>query len=149
MPERKPSRALSTTGKLLAVVDGAADAPGIIAALGKAGIDPNDVSLLRGTEGASRIDATGAESGLLGRLRQATSFTLVDQMPDFVLYQAALLDGRAVLAIPIPSDETKLAAARILRERGAHFINLYGRFATEELDAWRGPELAIPDLLRR
>ena len=149
MPERKRSRALSTTGKLLAVVDGAADAPGIIAALGKAGIDPNDVSLLRGTEGASRIDATGAESGLLGRLRQATSFTLVDQMPDFVLYQAALLDGRAVLAIPIPSDATKQAAVQILRERGAHFINVYGRFATEEVDAWRGPELEIPDLLRR
>ena len=86
---------------------------------------------------------------MLGRLRQATSFTLVDQMPDFVVYQAALLDGRAVLAIPIPSDDVKDAAAGILRERGAHFINMYGRFATEELDAWRGPELEIPDLLRR
>lgn len=149
MPKPRPSRALTTTGKLLAVVDGAVDAPAIIAALGRAGIDMDDVSLLRGAEGASRIDATGAESGLLARLRQATSFTLVDQMPDFVLYQAALLDGRAVLAIPIPSDEMKATAVQILRERGAHFINVYGRFATEELDAWRGPELEIPDLLRR
>jgi hypothetical protein len=149
MPAPRPSRILTTTGKMLAVVDRAVDAPRIVAALGQAGVDTGELSLLRGPEGASRIDATGAESGLLARLRQATSFTLVDQMPDFVLYQAALLDGRAVLAIPIPSDETRDIAVRILREHGAHFINVYGRFATEEVDAWRGPELPIPDLLRR
>ena len=149
MAKRQTSRGLATTGKLLAVVDQAVDAPGIVAALGQAGIDTSEVSLLRGTEGAARIDATGAEGGLWARLRQATSFTLVDQMPDFVLYQAAILDGRTVLAVPIPSDDSRTAVVRILREHGAHFINLYGRFATEELDAWRGPELEIPSLLRR
>ena len=77
------------------------------------------------------------------------SFTLVDQMPDFILYEAALLDGRAVLAVRLTSTETKLTARQILHDHGAHFINFYGRFATEELDAWRGPELDIPDILRR
>jgi hypothetical protein len=28
-------------------------------------------------------------------------------------------------------------------------MNFYGRFATEELTRWRGPELAIPETLRR
>jgi rhodanese-related sulfurtransferase len=149
MAKRRASRGLATTGKLLAVVDRAVDAPRIVAALGQAGIDTSEVSLLRGEEGAARIDATGAETGLWARLRQATSFTLVDQMPDFVLYQAAILDRRTVLAVPIPTGVLKAAAVRILREHGAHFINLYGRFATEELDAWRGPELEIPSLLRR
>jgi hypothetical protein len=77
------------------------------------------------------------------------SFTLVDQMPDFVLYEAALLDGRAVLAERVTSTEAKLAARQILHDHGAHFINFYGRFVTEELDPWRVLELDIPDVLRR
>jgi hypothetical protein len=36
-----------------------------------------------------------------------------------------------------------------MRELGVHFINLYARFATEELDPWRGPELDLPSVLRR
>jgi hypothetical protein len=37
----------------------------------------------------------------------------------------------------------------ILRRHGGHFINHYGRFATEEIERWAGPEPDIPDLLRR
>jgi hypothetical protein len=36
-----------------------------------------------------------------------------------------------------------------MRAIGAHFINFYARFATEELDPWRGPELDLPGALRR
>ena len=120
-----------------------------LAELGRIGVDTRQVTLLRGPEGAARIDATGARSGIGARLRQAVSFTLADQMPDFVLYEAAVLAGRSVLAVPVDSDAVKQTIVRLLRERGAHFINFYGRFATEELEAWRGPELAIPGLLRR
>lgn len=143
------SRKFSSTDHLLAVVDDPADAPGIIAELGRAGIEPNGVTLLRGAEGAARIDATGEATGVLARLRQAMSFTLADQMPDFILYEAALREGRAVLGVPVTSNEKKLPARRIRHDRGAHFINFFGRFMTEELDPWRGPELDIPDVLRR
>jgi hypothetical protein len=144
-----PSRSFSPTGHLLAVVDDPLKAPGIIAELGRAGIEPNDLTLLRGSEGAARIDATGEATGWGARIRQAMSFTLADQMPDFILYEAALRDGRAVLGVPVASDEAKQAARAILRDHGAHFINFFGRFVTEELDLWRGPELDIPDVLRR
>ena len=144
-----PSKRFSAIGHVLAVVDDPAAAPGIIPALGAAGIEPNAVTLLRGAEGAERIDATGEATGLTARFRQAMSFTLADQMPDFVLYEAALRDGRAVLGVPVSSDKAKLAIRDTLRDKGAHFINFYGRFATEELDLWRGPELEIPDVLRR
>lgn len=149
MPKRALTRKLITTGQLLAVVDDPRDAPAIITELGHVGVDTKQVTLLRGTEGAARIDAIGERGGLRDRMRQAMSFTLVDQMPDLVLYEAAVLDGRSVLAMPVDSDELKQAIVRLLRSRGAHFINYYGRFATEELDAWRGPELVIPSLLRR
>lgn len=148
MPTKR-SRKFSPTDHILAVVNDPADAPGVVATLSQAGIEPNNVTLLRGPEGAARIDATGEATGLTPRLRQAMSFTLADQMPDFILYEAALRDGRAVLAVPVTSDETKQAARRILRDHGAHFVNFFGRFVTEELDLWQGPELDIPDFLRR
>jgi hypothetical protein len=143
------TRALRATGQLFAVVDDPAAAPEIVRNLSADGVDTARVTMLRGPEGAARIDATGARTGVRARLRQILSFTLVDQMPDFVLYEAAVLDGRTVLAVPIASDGDRLAAIRVLREAGAHFVNFYGRFATEEIVPWRGPELDIPALLRR
>ena len=38
---------------------------------------------------------------------------------------------------------------RAVIRHGGHFTNYYGRFATEELDLWRGPEPEIPGYLRR
>ena len=149
MPAPRVSRTLATTGRLFAVVDDPADAPRVIAAVSRAGVDANAITLLRGDEGAARLDARGETTGVMGRLRQALSFTMVDQMPDFILYEAALRDGRAVLAVPIQSDEVKAEVVEQLRALGAHFINFYARFATEELDPWRGPELDLPGVLRR
>ena len=149
MPAPAPSRILSTTGHLFGVVDDPVNAPRLIAALTQSGVDPGAVTLLRGDEGAARLDARGETTGVLGRLRQALSFTMVDQMPDFILYEAALRDGRAVVGVLVSSDEVKRDAVRHMRRLDAHFINYYARFATEELDPWRGPELDLPGALRR
>lgn len=143
------TRALRTTGRLFAVVDDAATAPAIVSALAQAGISQDAVTILRGTAGADRIDASGAATGIRARIRQLLSFTLVDQMPDFILYEAAVRDGRVVVAIRVRSERAKTAAIAILRQHGGHFINFYGRFATEEYDLWRGPELDIPGVLKR
>jgi hypothetical protein len=64
-------------------------------------------------------------------------------------YERALRDGRAVVMVHVHGDAPKVAAQRILKSHGGHFINYYGRFATEELDMWRGPEPEIPGYLRR
>jgi hypothetical protein len=117
--------------------------------LAEAGVDTSNVTMLRGEEGAARIDATGTRSGIRARFRQILSFTLVDQMPDFALYEAAVLDGRTVLAVPIRSEVARTAAIRVLRDAGAHFVNFYGRFATEEIVPWHGAELDLPSVLRR
>jgi hypothetical protein len=149
MPRRPVARPVRATGQIFAVVDEPADAPEIIRRLTEAGVDATNASMLRGEEGAARIDATGTRSGVGARLRQILSFMLVDQMPDFALYEAAVLDGRTVLAVPITSEPARSAAIGVLRDAGAHFVNFYGRFATEEIVPWRGPELDIPSLLRR
>ena len=130
-------------------MDDPAEEPGLLTDLGRTGVRVDDVTILRGPEGAARIDATGVATGIGARLRQALSFTMVDQMPDFIVYEAAVVDGRTVVAVPVGSDDAKLAVRNVLRSHGAHFMNFYGRFATEELDLWRGRELDIPGYLRR
>jgi hypothetical protein len=73
----------------------------------------------------------------------------MDQMPDFRTYEAAIRDGRAVLAIAAPNRPAALKARDLLIEAGGHFINYFGRLSTEEFSRWHGPELESPGYLRR
>ena len=95
------------------------------------------------------MDGTGEISGWLGRLRRAFDFTLMDQLVDFATYERALRDGRAVVMAHVHGDEPKAQAVKILKRHRGHFINYYGRFATEEHGLWHGPEPDIPGYLRR
>jgi hypothetical protein len=145
-----PRRAIGyPTNRLLAVIDDPAEAAASMAELKGNGFPDRDLELLRGEEGADRMDGTGEVSGWLGRLRRAFDFTLMDQLVDFAAYERALRDGRAVVMVHVHGDALKAVAHGILKRHRGHFINYYGRFATEELDLWRGPEPAIPGYLRR
>jgi hypothetical protein len=137
------------TNRLLAVIDDPAEAAAALAELKAVGFADRDLEILRGEEGADRMDGTGEVSGWLGRLRRAFDFTLMDQLVDFATYERALRDGRAVVMVHVHGDEPKAQALEILKRHGGHFMNYYGRFATEELSLWRGPEPDIPGYLRR
>ena len=150
MAHAAPRRAIGyPTNCLLGVIDDATEAAAAMAELAGSGIATRDLEILRGEEGADRIDGTGVVSGWLGRLRRAFDFTMMDQLVDFAAYERALRDGRAVVMVHVHGDAPKEAVRRILKNHGGHFINYYGRFATEELDLWRGPEPDIPGYLRR
>ena len=51
--------------------------------------------------------------------------------------------------VRVRGDVAKRSAADRLRAHGGHFINHYGRFATEEVERWHGPEPDVPDVMRR
>ncbi len=73
----------------------------------------------------------------------------MDQLPDFLVYERAIEDGRAVVAVRA-SGHGAVDRARVILERfDAHFLNYFGRLSTEEISLWRGDEPAIPDVLRR
>ena len=145
-----PRRAIGyPTNRLLAVIDDPAEAAAAMADLTAGGIAARDLDLLRGEEGADRVDGTGEVSGWLGRLRRSFDFTLMDQLVDFAAYERALRDGRAVVMVHVHGDGPKETVRQVIKRHGGHFINYYGRFATEELDLWRGPEPDIPGYLRR
>jgi hypothetical protein len=137
------------TGSLMAVLPSAESAAATAAALRAAGIPDRDITILRGEEGADRLDGTGAVNGLIARLRRLVSFTLMDQLVDMALYERAVRDGQVVVMVQPRYEARKSAAIATLREHGGHFINYYGRFATEEVERWRGPEPDVPGLLRR
>jgi hypothetical protein len=73
----------------------------------------------------------------------------MDQMPDFLLYETALLMGRTVVVVAERDDARRRRAIGLLKAAGAHFINWYGRFSTEEVSLWRGPEPPIAGVWRR
>ena len=133
----------------MAVIDDPTAAAAALAELRAGGIPTQALEILRGAEGADRVDGTGDIGGGLDRARRWFDFTLMDQSVDFANYEFALRDGRAVVMVRVQGDGPKAAAVAILRRHGGHFINYYGRFATEELDLWRGPEPDVADLLRR
>jgi hypothetical protein len=57
-------------------------------------------------------------------------------------------DGRAVIGVrPRNADRSSIVAT--LRAHGAHFINRFGAWSTEEVVAWRGASLQIPHLMQR
>lgn len=137
------------TDHLLAVVDDPVTAADAGRALVAAGFPAPDVTVLRGDEGADRLDGLGSVGGLWRRLVRATQFITMDQMPDFLTYEAALRDGRAVVAVRTGDRPSMLRARDLLLAAGAHFMNFFGRLSTEELARWRGAELDLPGYLRR
>jgi hypothetical protein len=137
------------TDSLLTVLPDSENAAAAAAELKAAGIPDRDITILRGDEGSSRFDPTGAVHGLFARLRRIVSFTVMDQLPDMAWYDAAIRSGQAVIMVHLRGDDRKSEAVRILREHGGHFINYYGRFATEEVVRWQGPEPDVHHLLNR
>lgn len=134
--------------RMLAVFTDAARAAQAAAALRAIGIPDRDITILRGDEGADRLDGSGAVNGPIARLQRLVSFTVMDQLPDFTVYEQAVRDGGAVLMLRARGERKRRAALAALRDAGGHFINYYGRFATEELEPWRGPEPDIPSYMR-
>jgi hypothetical protein len=143
------SRRLPTTNRVMAVLDAAADAAAAVAALDQAGFAGDGVLVLAGEGDAERIDSLGNVGGAWARARRLLSFTLADQVVDLAVYVAALRDGRTVVSVLVSGDAARERAKRALAGSGAHFVNFFGRFATEDIVPWRGPELPLPPWLRR
>ncbi len=150
MPRTPPRRFIGyPSGSLLAVLPDAESAAAAAAAVRGAGISDPDITILRGPEGADRLDGTGAVNGVVARLRRLVSFTLMDQLVDMALYEQAVREGQVVLMLQPRDGSQKAVALDALRAHGGHFINYYGRFATEEIERWHGTEPKVPGLLRR
>ena len=140
---------LPTTNRLMAVLDTPEAAGDATAALAREGFAGEAVLVLRGDRDADRIDSLGNAGGAWVRARRLLSFTIADQMVDLAVYVAALRDGRTVVSVRAIGDTERERAKRALAGTGVHFVNFFGRFATEDVVPWRGRELPLPPWLRR
>ena len=137
------------TGRLLAVVDDPVRARQAAGALVAGGVAEGDVEVLAGAAGRDRLGRLGSKPNPLSRIVRWFQFMSMDQLPDFLVYERALEDGRAVVAVRVPDREAMERARDTLERHGGHFQNHFGRLTTEELSLWRGDEPEIPDALRR
>jgi hypothetical protein len=137
------------TNRLLGVIDAPEDAIRAVDALVEAAFDPAGIVLLMGEEGRGRLGRLGHHPNAFSRVVRLLQFTLMDQTPDFLVYEHAILDGRAVVAVHAANRDGMLEASAVLQQHGAHFLNYFGRLSTEEVSMWRGEEVAIPDAFRR
>ena len=137
------------TNRLLGVIDVPAEATRAVDALGGAAFTAAEVVVLAGEEGRDRLGRLGHDPYALSRFVRLFQFLLMDQTPDFLVYERALLDGRTVIAVHVSDRARMLAATSVLERHGAHILNSIGRLSTEEVSMWSGEEPAFPDALRR
>ena len=149
-PARRPTRMIgSAVGRLLAVFDTAAAADAAVAALITVAVDPARIERFDKPEDAPAFDASGRRRGWRGRLFRIVEFSWADQAPDFAWYEAAVREGHVVISVPVKGQTAVRQVAAVLADHGAHFVNHYGWFETQELARWRGPEPDLPGFLRR
>ncbi len=126
---------------LLAVIDDPAAAEPAAAALVAAGFSDGQVKVLVGATAQGSLADLPTSRGAISQVIRLVQFMTMDQTPDLRLYEAALDDGRAIVALHGADRPSLLRARDILAGHGAHFQNHFGRYATEELSRWQGPEL--------
>ena len=136
------------TGWTLAVVDDPATARKAAADLRMLPLREEEVVVIHGADAPAQLGRLGASSGPLARLRRSFQFLMMDQLPDFVVYEAAVEEGRAVLGVRAGS-EGAAAAVATLRRHGAHFINRFGALMTADIEPWHGPMPKVPQHMTR
>lgn len=134
--------------KVLAVVDTPRAADAAVASLRALGVAGADIERFEGAADADRFDASGARHGPVTRILRAVQFSLMDQLPALAWYEAALRAGKPVLAVRTDDRAATLRIVEALRSAGGHFINRFGRLATEEFERWRGPEPRVPSVMK-
>ena len=139
----------SARGRLLAVLDTDEAAGAAVEALTESGIEPARIEIFTGDDGAAAFDSSGGRHGTGARFLRTLQFTLMDQMPDFAYYEAAARQGRSVVSVRAKNEAEMREAVDTLRTHGAHFINQFGLFTTEEFERWHGEEPDLPGFLRR
>jgi hypothetical protein len=133
-------------GKVLAVFDRSGDADRAVETVRS--IAGAGLERFAGAADADRFDATGQRHGPVARVLRTVQFSLMDQLPALAWYEAALREGKTVLAIRTRNRATTLRVVEALKAAGGHFINHFGRAATEEFARWHGPEPNVPSLMK-
>ena len=128
------------TEHLMGILPSLAAADAAVEELAGAGVPRDAVRVLVGEDAALRIDGRGKHHGLVARVYRLIQFTQMDQAPDFRRYELEARRGHPVIAVRETDPLRRRLIRAVLRHHGAHFTNFYGRYATETLDPYEGPD---------
>ena len=128
------------TEHLMGILPSPAAADAAVAELAGAGVPRDAVRVFVGEDAALRIAGRGKHHGLVARVYRLIQFTQMDQAPDFRRYELEARRGHPVIAVRETDPLRRRLIRAVLRRHGAHFTNFYGRYATETLDPYEGPD---------
>lgn len=114
---------------VLGVIDTAEQLRAALAALEAGGFMSSELGVRCGEAMADRLAETTGRTGLSDLAMRFSEWIGLanDEMEVKHRYEAALREGHFIVSVAAGTDERKDAAARILREHGAHFVNFLGR----------------------
>jgi len=139
------------TNRVVGTIGDAGKAAAAIDALLGAGFARENIDILHGEEDLHRLDPTGAEHGFLAQFQRTLIRTLdLEEFKHLTHYVEDVRAGLFVIMVLTKRRALRMAAADILHQYGAEFVEFYGRWSCEELPATEGtsPE-DIPVLFAR
>jgi len=123
------------TDKVVVIVDDPDDAEAAVSDLEVAGFTAEEIEVLTGEEGAHRIDPTGRKHGLVPRIVRSIQ-KLGNYESDHVRrHEQELLAGHFGIGVTAKKEEDREKVRHILKSHNGHFINFYGTWAMQRLDA--------------
>ena len=121
--------------QILAIMTNPEEAKVIVETLNRSGFSPDDIGLLTGTVDAEKLDAPTGKKGFFAKIL-TSGIDMGDRDTEYLKqYRKALLEGHTIIGIGAKNDETRDQVRQILKAHGARFVILFGRFATEVLEA--------------
>ena len=99
------------------------------------GFTKEQIGVLCGPEGAKRLDASGREHGILAQIsRFFQGFADMDDKHT-KRHEQELLAGHALVAVDAPDEAARERIREVMKAHGGYFINYYGKWLVENLEA--------------
>lgn len=139
------------TNRVVGTIGDADKARAAIDALLGAGFARENIDILHGEEDIQRLDPTGASHGFLAQFQRTLIRTLdLEEFKHLTHYVEDVRAGLFVIMVLTKRRALRIAAADILHQYGAGFVEFYGRWSCEEVPptAQTSPE-DIPALFAR
>jgi hypothetical protein len=128
------------TNRVVGTLARPADVQAATDMLHRAGFEPEDIDVLRTEDDLRRLDASGKSRGFLAHLERTLlrASGSVEEFQHARQHIADIRAGRIVVMVHAPERDRRRLAASILNAHHATFVDFYGRWAWEALEADTG-----------
>ncbi len=104
-----------------------------VTALMALGLTADSIEILKGEEGRAVLDLNGHHHGASGHLKRFVQGLLGSSQNEAINYDAALADGKVVIAVAVTNDDAMNAVTETFTSFGGDRINYFGESGMEQL----------------